>query len=98
MSATPERVRLRNPDKTKGGPSIDREKYEIVRKAILSLVPKTSPGITWTSLRDAADKRLGRKLEGSNNWWYTTAVKLHLEAIGELQRSKGSPQRLTRTE
>jgi hypothetical protein len=31
-----------------------------------------------------------------HNWWYTTAVKLHLEAIGELKRSGGSPQRLTR--
>lgn len=97
MTPTSERVRLRNPDKTKGGPSIDREKYAIVRKAILALVPRADPGITWTSLRDAADERLGRKLEGSNNWWYTTAVKLHLEAIGELKRSKGSPQRLTRT-
>jgi hypothetical protein len=47
-------------------------------------------------LRDAADERLGTRLKSGHNWWYTTAVKLHLEAIGELKRSGGSPQRLTR--
>ena len=96
MTGIPGRVRLRNPDKTKAGPSIEREKYEIVRKEILALVPRSAPGITWTSLRDSADERLGRRLKGGHNWWYTTAVKLHLEAIGELRRSDGSPQRLTR--
>src|SRR5712691_8677816 len=97
MTRAPDRVRLRNPDKTKAGPNIEREKYEIVRREILALVPRSAPGITWTTLRDAADTRLGRKLEGGHNWWYTTAVKLHLEAIGELERASGSPQRLTRT-
>ena len=53
--------------------------------------------MTLTALRDAADKRLGRRLKGRSNRWYTMAVKLHLEAIGDLKRSAGSPQRLTRT-
>jgi hypothetical protein len=97
VTATSERVRLRNPDRTKSGPNIERDKYELVRTEILALVPRSGPGITWTSLRDAADKRLGRRLEGGHNWWYATAVKLHLEAIGDLKRSAGSPQRLTRT-
>ena len=97
MSPTSERVRLRNPDKTKVGPNVERETYEIVRKQILALVPRSRPGITLTALRDAADKRLGRRLKGRSNRWYTMAVKLHLEAIGDLKRSAGSPQRLTRT-
>jgi hypothetical protein len=91
------RIKLRNPDRRKAMPTIERTKYEVVRREILALVPKQGPGITWTALRDGADKRLGAKLEGSNNWWYTSVVKLHLEAIGEIERSGGAPQRLTRT-
>lgn len=88
---------MRNPSKGKTGSNIERDKYEVVRTVILALVPRKSPGITWTELRDAADQRLGTRLQGGHNWWYTTAVKLHLEAIGEIKRSGGSPQRLTRT-
>ena len=92
-----ERVQLRNPDRTKAGANIERDKYDLVREQILALVPKAAPGITWTELRDRADARLGRKLKGGDNWWYTTAVKLHLEAVGDLKRSSGSPQRLIRS-
>jgi hypothetical protein len=93
---TGERVLLRNPDPAKAGPNIEREKYTIARDEILGLVPRTAPGITWTELRDRAEKSLAKKLRGGNSWWYTSVVKLHLEAIGELKRSGGSPQRLTR--
>jgi hypothetical protein len=90
------RIKLRNPDRAKAMPTIDRSKDEIVRREILALVPKREPGITWTALRDGADERLGMMLGGSNNWWYTSVVKLHLEAIGEIERSGGAPQRLIR--
>ena len=92
-----ERIQLRHPDRTKAGPNIERSRYEPVRKQILALVPRRAPGITWTDLRDAADRRLGTRLGGGNNWWYTSVVKLHLEALGEIERSGGSPQRLIRS-
>jgi hypothetical protein len=93
---TADRIQLRHPDRAKSGPNIERDKYDLVRREILALVPRRAPGTTWTELRDAADTRLGRRLKDGDNWWYTTAVKLHLEAIGEIKRSTGSPQRLTR--
>jgi len=92
-----ERIRLRHPDRTKAGPNIERSRYELVRKQILALVPRSGPGIAWTDLRDAAHRGLGTRLAGGNNWWYTSVVKLHLEAIGEIERSGGSPQRLLRS-
>lgn len=93
----PGRIALTNPDPKQRGPDSEREKYEISRRTILGIVSKQAPGVTWTVLRDTSDRALGKKLRGGNNWWYTTAVKLHREAIGKLKRSGAMPQRLRRT-
>lgn len=100
MPATAARIQLRHPDRSKKMPRIDRRTYDVVRRTALATLPKKEPGITWTEFRDAVAKKLERAKDWDptlNPWWYTTAVKLDLEARGEIRRlPKSSPQRLVR--
>ena len=99
MSPTAERIQLRNPVAGKKGARISHAQYVIARRAALATLPTRAPGITLTAFRDKMAKRLLR----AKGWdrslsapWYTMAVKLDLEARGEIKRTAGSPQRLTR--
>lgn len=93
------KVQLRNPDPKKKGPRMDKATYAVVRRAALATLPAKAPGLTLEEFRGALAKRLGR----TKGWdrslsarWYGMAIKLDLEARGELKRS-GSPQRLVRS-
>ena len=99
MSKNEGQVQTLHPDPTKSMPAIEAWKYEAVRKAILKVVPKKGEGLLFKELPGrvrgllSADElsRLGSVS------WYTTTVKLDLEARGELERVPGSrPQRLLR--
>ena len=100
MPAAADRIQLRHPDRTKKMPRVDRQTYAVVRRTALATLPRTGPGVTWTEFRDTVARRLARAKGWDrtlNAWWYTTAVKLDLEARGEIKRMpKSSPQRLTR--
>jgi hypothetical protein len=89
------RIQLKHPD-GKRAPSIPRDHYTLVRRLVLAAVPPNATGISWVDLRGAVDEKLGRSLGDANNWWSIHAVKLHLEAIGEIRRISESPQRLVR--
>jgi hypothetical protein len=99
MSPAAERIQLRNPVPARKGPRIPRDQYAIARRAALATLPPTAPGITLTDFRAKMAKRLlrakgwDRSLSAS---WYTMAVKLDLEARGEIKRTGSSPQRLIR--
>lgn len=96
--AAGDRIQLRNPDPTKTGVRVRRDQYAIARRAALATLPATGPGLTLPAFRAALEKRL----RAAKGWdrslsvsWYSMAIKLDLEARGEVRRS-GSPQRLTR--
>jgi hypothetical protein len=92
-------VQLRNPDPKKKGPRMDRATYEVVHKAALATLPVKAPGMTLEEFRSALAKRLGRTKgwdQSLSAMWYGMAIKLDLEARGELKRS-GTPQRLVRS-
>jgi len=90
------RIQLRNGVTGKKGRDVERAKYEIVRKEMLAVVPKRPPGIPLTDLKSRIVERVGKRLRpGSHDWW-TMAVKLHLEAAGEIKRIGAAPQRLVR--
>ena len=98
MATTAAKIQLRNPDPKKKGPRMDRSTYALVRGAALATLPAKAPGLTLEQFRSALAKRLGR----TKGWdpamsarWYGMAIKLDLEARGELKRT-GTPQRLTR--
>jgi uncharacterized protein DUF6958 len=91
-------VQLRNPDPKKKGPRMDKATYAVVRKAALATLPAKAPGMTLAGFRSALAKRLGRTKgwdQSLSAMWYGMAIKLDLEARGELKRT-GTPQRLTR--
>jgi hypothetical protein len=83
-------IRTLHPDK-KQGVNISREKYEIIRNAILCVL-QTQKEITFMNLSRAVEKEVNGTFEGSVTW-YVTTVKLDLEARGQIKRvPKSRPQ------
>lgn len=99
MSAKKPTILTRTINSGAGGTRISKEKYELVRKAILAVVPANKTGILFKDLPKAFARRLPSGLfpkKGSISW-YATTVKLDLEARGLIERIPGvSPQRLRR--
>ena len=86
-------IRTLHPEK-KQGVSISREKYEIIRKAILSILCAQKE-MTFMKLTRAVEKEVDGKFEGSVTW-YVTTVKLDLEARGEVKRVPHSRPQLVK--
>jgi hypothetical protein len=83
-----ERVQCLHPDPTKTAPSLDKHLYEVTRAAILDAVPVRGEGLLSASLRGEVEKRTSSATwEHASVGWYTTVVKLDLEARGLLQRA-----------
>lgn len=80
-------------------PAIDRWKYDAVHTAILSALPRKGEGLPFKELPGRVrDLLSAEELENLGSVsWYTTTVKLDLEARGKLKRVPGArPQRLLR--
>ena len=86
-------IRTLHPEK-KQGVNISREKYEIIRKAILSALHKQNE-LTFMNLSRAVEKEVNGTFEGSVTW-YVTTVKLDLEARGLIKRVPNSRPQLVR--
>jgi len=86
-------IRTLHPEK-KQGVNISREKYEMIRKAILSALHKQNE-ITFKNLSCAVEKEVNGNFEGSV-YWYVTTVKLDLEARGVIKRVPNSRPQLLR--
>ena len=84
-------IRTLHPEK-KQGVNISREKYEIIRKAILSTL-RTQKEMTFMALSRAVEREVNGNFEGSV-MWYVTTVKLDLEARGTVQRVQNSRPQL----
>lgn len=79
-----EKILTLHPEPDKQGVNISRAKYEMVRQAILNAV-RSQGSITFTGLVSLVEYSLRNRFEGSIPW-YTTTVKLDLEARGEIER------------
>lgn len=93
------RMYAEHPDPRKSGTGIDATKYHAVRTALLAATPKSERGVSFKELPDLIVERLpGGEIPGGGSiMWYTTVVKLDLEARGLIERVKGaSPQRIRR--
>jgi hypothetical protein len=94
-------IQLRHPDPSKKTARMASDKYAVARRTVLGIVPADEPGITLDAYLDEVGARLPRV----KGWdpslsarWYAMAIKLDLEARGELKRiNKQPPQRLIRT-
>lgn len=92
------RTTVRNPNTGRDDGTIDTAYYEAVRRAILDALAEHTE-IAFGELRAHVEERTDPTLwEDASVGWYTTTVKLDLEARGLLERS-GTPQilRLTPT-
>ena len=74
----------------KSGKNIDRQKYETLKKAIVSALQKKE--LTHTELSNQLNKSLKGKFLG-NISWYGETVKLDLEARKIVQRTSSKPQK-----
>jgi hypothetical protein len=77
----------------KQGVNIDKQKYELIKQAILESIRQRGE-IAFGNLSAAVEANLSETFDGSIGW-YTTTVKLDLEARGIIERvPQQSPQRI----
>jgi hypothetical protein len=99
MSKSAAKIKIENvlqPGKTY---SADPVKYEAMKKAVLAVLPKTSPGLTVAEVQDRVVPHLPEDLfpGGAKSGWWMKAVQLDLEAKNVVKREKTSPIRLYRS-
>jgi hypothetical protein len=74
----------------KSGKNISKQKYETLKKAILSALQNKE--VTHTELFDQLNRSLRSKFSG-NVSWYGETVKLDLEARKIIERTSSKPQK-----
>ena len=74
----------------KSGKNISKEKYETLKKAILTALKNAQ--LTHTQLFNELNNRLRRRFSG-NISWYGETVKLDLEARKIIERTSSKPQK-----
>jgi uncharacterized protein (DUF2461 family) len=74
----------------KSGKNIDKQKYETLKRAILSAL--RSKELTHTELFTQLNKNLNKNFSG-NISWYGETVKLDLEARKIIGRTSSKPQK-----
>jgi hypothetical protein len=74
----------------KSGKNIDRDKYDTLKKAILSALQKDE--LTHTELFSRLNENLKNKFRG-NISWYGETVKLDWEARKMIERTSSKPQK-----
>ena len=97
MSGSADKIQLIHPDPEKSAPRIELKKYTMVKNALIEGIPEDEPGVPFMDLFQIVEDRLSEdelQYLGSLNW-YTTTLKLDLEARGIIERIPGSkPQRV----
>ncbi len=94
-------IQLRHPDPQKKMPRMTRDGYAIAHRTALALLPKKAPGITLEQFL----AEMATRLPKAKGWdrsasarWYAMAIKLDMEARGEIKRvNHRPPQRLVRS-
>lgn len=88
-----DRVVMQNPNTGRDDGTIARSFYEPVRAAILEAIGEAGT-LPFADLRAAVEARTPSEMwADASVGWYTTTVKLDLEAKGLIER-EGSPQAL----
>ncbi|HJL18561.1 MAG TPA: hypothetical protein RMH99_23070 [Sandaracinaceae bacterium LLY-WYZ-13_1] len=93
-----ERVEVRNPNTGRSDGTIAADKYEAMKAALLRVIPDDEAGVPFRGLADRVRPHLPAEVfAGASVGWYTTTVKLDLEARGLIERvPKRRPQHLRR--
>lgn len=89
-----EKILTLHPSPDKMGVHIDKRKYTLIKKAILSSIKSHEQIRFKPTLISSVKENLEPTFDGSISW-YVTTVKLDLEARGSIERiPKVSPQQL----
>ena len=94
---TEDKILCETPTPGKKPTRIDRWKYDLIRTAILAVVPSDKLGVEFRDLHNLVEQHTapGELDKLGSLSWYTTTVKLDMEVKGEIERVPGSkPQRL----
>ena len=95
---TRNRIEVENPNHPGRVRRVDAERYEAMKWAYLTVLPKTPPGLTLAEIRDRLIAHLPADLfpGGAKAGWWAKTVQLDLEAKGVITRAKSRPVRLRR--
>lgn len=99
MASGSDKIEIENVNKPGYTERVDRAKYEAMKKALLSVLPNTSPGLTAAEAKEALVPLLPQNLfpEGAKAGWWLKAVQLDLEAKQIVIREKTKPLRFRLT-
>jgi hypothetical protein len=95
MSAVTEKIVCQTPSDGKTPKTIDKWKYDVVRRAILHILKAKPEGVLFSELSGMVGQNLSEyeKQNLGSVDWYTITVKLDLEVKGEIRRlDKVTPQ------
>lgn len=91
------KIQLQHPEAGKTAPRIDREKYDAFHAALLEVIPPDDEGVPFGELTTRIEQVNPKLNQFGSVGWYMVSVKLHMEAVGEIERvPKSKPQRVRR--
>jgi len=93
-----EKVAVRNINHPGRTTLLDKAAYEDMKKAMLKVIPRRSPGLTPDDIHREVLPLLSRETfpGGARAGWWAKCVQLDLEARGLIVRAPTRPLRLTR--
>jgi hypothetical protein len=99
MTKRDEKIEIENAVSPNHRVRVDRVKYLAMRKAVLKVLPKRSPGLTVAESIEAVLPHLSDDVfpGGAKAGWWFKAVQLDLEAKGLVRREETKPLRLRRS-
>jgi hypothetical protein len=79
--------------------AVDAASYEAMRRTLLDVLPRRSPGLTYAEMSSAVVSRLPADVfpGGARAGWWLKTVQLDLEAKGTITREKARPLRWRRS-
>ena len=84
---TKEMFQALHPDPDKQGTRVTKATYDVYKEALLKVIPGTPEGIEFMSLSKAVKPHVPSEvLETTSAGWWTTVLKLDLEARGLIER------------
>jgi hypothetical protein len=98
MSKAPDKVAMENVNNPGRVERVDADKYNAMRRAILTVLPASSVGLTVAELKQCLLPLLPEDLfpGGAKAGWWLKGVQLDLEAKGLIARVTSKPLRLHR--
>ena len=87
-----------HPDPGKHGTRVTKAHYDVYRDALLKVIPANEEGIPFKGLADLVATQVPADIAAKTSpGWWTTTVKLDLEARKLIERIPGAkPQRIRR--